>query len=133
MAERRAGQQMKKDRLGLIVCMMRQCDHGIPCFLPHFTQCLIAERSRHRLDGAAAGASRLLDIDILSKEGDPKLLTDALHIPCLSFCLLAQMMLHETAADREPFPLCDVMQKEQEPERVRPAGHRREDPLASLP
>ena len=43
------------------------------------------------------------------------------------------MMLHETAADREPFLLCDVMQKEQKPERIRPAGHRREDPLPSLP
>ena len=27
----------------------------------------------------------------------------------------------------------DVMQKEQKPERIRPAGHRREDPLPSLP
>ena len=43
------------------------------------------------------------------------------------------MMLHKTAADREAFLLCDVMQKEQEPERIRPAGYRREDPLPSLP
>ena len=47
-------QQVKKDRLGLIVCMMRQCDHGIPRFPLHFPERLIAERSRHRLDGAAA-------------------------------------------------------------------------------
>ena len=47
-------QQMKKDRLGLIVCMMRQCDHGIPFFPLHFPERLLAERSRHRLDGAAA-------------------------------------------------------------------------------
>lgn len=126
-------QQVKKDRLGLIVCMMRQCDQSISRFLFDLPQRLIAERARHRLDRAAAGASSLLDIDIPTKEGDPKPLTDALHIPRLFFGLLAQMMLYEAAADREPFSFGDVMQKEKEPERIRPAGHRREDPLPSLP
>ena len=41
-------------RLGLIVCMMRQCDHSISRFPLHFPERLIAERARHRLDGAAA-------------------------------------------------------------------------------